>query len=347
MASLALKRALGGALLCAPALAGAGDGGSVVHDPVPGPGLAIARDGGQMPLHIPVDEELGFDVILNLAVLGDTKVGRVTLSAGVEPFLPGLPASGGEIEEDRNVGWIKSQAQGNYLTYELDHEIEMRALPLEWPRVIYRDTQEGSENRKRELKYGTRDGQCESEYRSDTHCKGCERREHFVEGPWPFGDDHHCKKCKRAEHRHWRDPKVRDIPEGAFDMLSAIYYSRSMVRAGLEEISVPLLDREQLWELTLKRGRQKSIRTSAGQFLCREISLSTSVPAGEPAEEEEFQGLFGIHGTICVWLEERTGVPVEVSGRVPIGPIDLDVRLSLREFTGTPDDFGPLVASAK
>jgi hypothetical protein len=129
---------------------GNGDGGDAVEDrrpplddPVPGPGLALSRGPGQLPLHIPLAEELGFDVILNVAVLGDTKVGEVVLSAGVEPYLPGLPAAGDAIDDDLEVGWIRSQAKGSYITYDLDHQIEMRALPQTWPRVIYRDTQEG------------------------------------------------------------------------------------------------------------------------------------------------------------------------------------------------------------
>jgi hypothetical protein len=336
------------AFLLAGALPPASDGTPPpVHDPVPGPGLAVARAAGQLPLHIPLDEELRFDVILNVAVIGDTKVGQVTLSAGVEPFLLGLPAPGDELAVDRNVGWIKSHAKGSYLTYDLDHEIEMRTLPQEWPQVVFRDTQEGSENRKRELKYGTRDGLTQSEYRSDSHCKGCKRREHYVEGTWPFSDDHHCKKCKRGSHRQWRDPKSRSVPEGTFDMLSAIYYARSMVRAGLTEVTVPLIDREQLWDLTLTRGNQRTIRTPAGKFLCREIRLTTKVPAGEDVDDDEFQGLFGIRGTIRVWLEESTGVPVQVTGIVPAGPLEIDVRLSLRDYRGTPADFAPLASESR
>jgi hypothetical protein len=328
---------------------GEGDGGTAgedrrppLDDPVPGPGLTLSRGPGQLPLHIPLGEELEFDVILNVAVLGDAKVGEVVLSAGVEPFVAGLPAAGDALDTDLKVGWIKSQAKGSYITYDLDHQIEMRALPQAWPRVIYRDTQEGTENRKRELKLGDHDGTSYSEYRSDTHCKGCERREHFVEGTWPFGSDHHCDKCKRASHRVWREATSREVPEGTLDMLSAIYYSRTMVRAGLQEISVPLLDKTKLWELTLSRGKQKSIRTPAGKFLCREIQLATSVPASEESDGASFEGLFGIHGTIHIWLEEQTGVPVSVQGLVPIGPIELDVQLSLRKYHGTPADFAPL-----
>ncbi len=322
-------------------------GEAPLDDPVPGPGLTLPRGPGQLPLHVPPGEALTFDVILNVAVLGDTKVGEVVLSAGVEPFVSGLPAVGGTVDSGLQVGWIKSKATGSYVTYDLNHEIEMRALPQEWPRVIYRDTQEGTENRKRELKIGTREGVPTSEYRSDRHCKGCERREHFVEGAWPFGSDHHCEKCKRAAHRVWRDPVARKVPEGALDMLSAIYYSRAMVRAGLQEVSLPLVDHTRLWDLTLTRGKQKTISTPAGKFLCRQIQLATSVPPGETDTTGKFEGLFGIHGTIRIWLEERTGVPVMVEGMVPIGPIELDVRLALRVYEGTPDDFVALSDQAK
>ena len=165
-------------ILLLTAFGGGGD------DPVPGPGLTVPRGDGGLPLHIPQDETLEFDVVLRLGLLPDTKVGEFKLSAGVEPYLPGLTATVEASAPERYVGFIKSHAGGRYLAYELDHSIEMRALPQAWPRVIYRDTQKGSENRRREVKYGVKDGGSASEYRSDKHCRGCNRREHFIEGTW-------------------------------------------------------------------------------------------------------------------------------------------------------------------
>jgi hypothetical protein len=305
--------------------------------------LLISRGEGELPLVIPRGEKLQFDVLLRLGILPDTKVGEFELEAGVEPYLP-APAMPIEASSTLpEVGFIKGHTGGQYLTYELDHSIEMRVLPQSWPRILYRDTQKGTENRRRELSMGARNGEHLSEYRSDGHCDGCKRPGHFNEGTW-FTKSRHCKKCKRGEHRIWGDTHLREIPEGTLDMLSSIYLSRSLIRSGLDEISFPLLDRKDLWELTVRRGKQKKLKVGAGRFLCREVLLSSGVPEAEAAtrEAKDFKGLFGIHGTIHIWLEERTGVPVMIEGIVPVGPIDLDVYLELKSYEGTPEDFVPL-----
>jgi hypothetical protein len=309
-------------------------------DPVPGPGLLVPRGPSELPLHIPENEDLTFNVVLRLGILPDTIVGKFQLTTGVEPYFPGLTAPVEAAATHHRVGWIKSHATGRYMAYELDHNIEMRVLPQGWPHILYRDTQSGSENRRREFMYGVKDGELSTEYRSDTHCSGCKRREHYIEGTW-FTKEHHCKKCKRAEHRHWRETTSRPIPEGSVDMLSAIFLSRSLIRSGLDEITFPLLDRTKIWELNLSRGKQRSVKVPSGRFLCREVRMKSGIPADEAADrnKDEFKGLFGIHGTIHVWLEERTGVPVMIEGLVPVGPIDLDVSLELAKFAGTPKEF--------
>jgi hypothetical protein len=305
-------------------------------------GMRVHRGEGLLPLWVPDEEKLDFKVILRMAVLGKTKVGTFSLSAGTEPFVSGLPLPGQKLDASKRVAWIRGEADGHYLAYSLEHLIETRMLPQEWPRTIYKDEQGGSENRKREVRYGILEGKPMSWYRRDSHCRECSRPEHRVDGRFPWSDEHHCKKCKRGEHRIWKDPETREIPGGALDMLSGIFLSRTMVREKLEEVSFPLLDKMKVWEVTLTRGKLKHIETSAGRFLCRQIELETGVPEGEEHSGEEFKGLFGIHGTIVIWVEEATGVPVKIQGYVPLGPFDLDVALELRKFTGTPEDFKPL-----
>lgn len=301
-------------------------------------GLEIERGDASVQLIVPRDETLVFDVLLDIALIGDTRVGRFELESGVEPLSSGLPAPGDEAPRARDAAWIRGTVSGSYLTYELHHVIETRVLPQSWPRVLCSDTQTGSENRQRELKYGLVRGQPRSWYRSDRHCKGCDRREHFVEGGIITSEDH-CERCKRAIHRLWKSPVWRDIPAESVDMLSAVFLARAMVREGLDELTFPLLDKTRLWDLTLRRGEGRVLATPAGHFVCTAIGMTTAVPAGEEHDAGDFKGLFGIHGTLRIWLESRTGVPVLIEGQVPVGPLDLSVSLVLREFRGTPPAF--------
>ena len=63
--------------------------------------------------------------------------------------------------------------------------------------------------------------------------------------------------------------------------------------------------------------------------------------ANEP-EEAKFKGLFGLKGSIEIWLEANSGVPIWISGTVPAGPIDVGVEARLREVVGAPASFRPV-----
>jgi hypothetical protein len=303
-------------------------------------GLMFDRGPGELPVWIPRDEELTFRVVLELGPLGDINAGRVVLSSGIERYVSGLPSRGaseskpGELE----TGWIRSHATGSYAGYKLDHVLSARLLPQSWPRVFYTDTQSGSENRRRELKLGTQDGESISTYRSDGHCKGCDNREHFVESVWAWGKPYHCEKCKIAAHRVWKDPLRRPLPAGTVDMLSAVYLARALVRDGRAATDFPLIDKLQLWQVHLVRGTsRRRITTPAGTFTAQEIKLSTSVPRGETRPEKGFEGLFGIRGTLQIWVEVETGVPVLIAGELPVPVLgSLDVRVELESSRGAP-----------
>ena len=210
-------------------------------------------------------------------------MGSFQLSAGTEPYAGGAAEPG---EAPRRLGWIRGRAMGDYLNYQLDHVIEARILPQPWPRVIYRDTQQGTENRRRELMFGERGGAPLVWFRRDRHCKGkgCDLAEHTVEGTWPFTDDRHCKKCRRGEHRVWRTPVTLEVPPHAVDMLSAIHLARSLIREDLDETTFAMLDKDSYWEMTFARGERARIEVPAGIFDCRAIKLIPVVPEHKKAE---------------------------------------------------------------
>lgn len=304
--------------------------------------LVVELGEGLPTYTIPSHEVLTYRAVVDLGILGEPRTGKVTLESGVEQVLSVLPKPGEEsLAPPLEVGWIRSHAVGSAIGYELDHELLVRILPQDWPRLDYRDTQLGSSARKRTLKVGVVDGEPTSVYQRDRHCKGCKRREHFVEG-WFFGKDRHCDDCDRAEHRVWRDADRREVPEGAIDMLSAVFLGRSMVQRGETETTFNLIDRDELWYVALRQGERRTIKTPAGKFEAVRMELVPQRPPGEDFDEKErFEGLFGIHGTIAIWLDAASGVPVLIAGSVPFGPFALEVRVELERFEGTPPDFAP------
>ena len=322
-------------------------------DPVAAPVRAgwhtVERGEGFEDLEIPIDERLEYSVIID-TFLGDLEVGSVTLTSGSEAYNPGLPLGDRDAAPSRDaasmkatelrVGTIQSVARGSYLGYSLHHELDVRHLPQPWPSTIYRDRQMGSEHRQKELKIGVVDGKLSSTYRSDGHCKGCQNPEHFVESAWIWGKPHHCEKCKRADHRVWDPSVTRAIPPGTVDLLSAVYLARMLVRDGGDSMSFPVLDRKKLWDLTVTRGHTKVIEVPKGKFRCAQVQLKTAIPAGEPNDKAGFAGLFGIRGTIRIWMDAATGVPVLISGELPVPVIkDLDLYIKLKSASGTPAGF--------
>jgi len=305
----------------------------------------VERGDGLDPIEIPRDEELVFGVEIDVGILGDLDVGTVTLRSGVEPYRAGLPpstAASAKPEPPRSVGFIQGRARGSYLGYELRHEMDVRHLPQTWPRILLRDTQAGSENRRKELRLGILEGKETAVFRNDGHCRGCTNQEHFIESAWVWGEPYHCKKCKRAEHRVWGEPKTRAIPSGTVDLLTSVYLARGMVRRNVEQMTFPAINKLKLWTLTLRRGTRKVVETPAGKFECVYVQLETAIPPGEPKDEERFQGLFGIQGSIRIWMEASTGVPVTISGELPVPVIDtLDLNIRLESYRGTPPQFRP------
>jgi hypothetical protein len=314
--------------------------------------LKFDRGEGLLPLYVPRGEVLEFDVELDVGI-SDLDVGDVELSSGVDPYRAGLPSAKGKdktASRPQERGWVKSVAKGSYLSYRLEHELKTRLLPQAYPMIFYTDSQRGSENRNRELKIGVRDGHTVADFRSDGHCKGCNNKEHFVEGKWLWSDPEHCKKCKLLEHRVWKDPLSRAVPAGTLDMLSAVYLARTLIRENLPESTLPVIDRQKVWEVHLTRGKKKRVETETGTFECQEVKLETKFLA-EPSDKEEeqnssqFQGLFGIQGSIHIWLESHSGVPVLIEGELPV-PLPfvdkLDVRVRLKSAKGTPAEFKPV-----
>jgi hypothetical protein len=309
--------------------------------------LIVERGPNNLPLAIPRDEQLDYDVIVDAKILGNIDAGDVTLASGVEALPAGLPPASDPARRVVRMesGWIQSHARGKHMGYTLDHELKSRLLSQQWPSIFYTDTQSGSENRRREMKLGFLNGEFTAWMRSDGHCRGCDSQDHFIESNWPWGDPYHCKKCKRAEHRVWRDATQRAIPADSVDMLSAVYLARSLIREGLDEAHFPLVDRQRVWSVELRRGITRRIEVPAGKFDCAKVELNTSVMAGTPEEEvsgEKFQGMFGIQGQLSIWLETKSGVPVLIQGELPVPVVgELDVSVQLKKYRGTTPGFQP------
>jgi len=291
----------------------------------------LSLGGERGSLSIPRAEKLAFRVRVSLSVV-EAAVGTVHMETGVEPFRASLllaapeaaPSAGGAES-----AWARIHAAGNYTLYSMDATLETRVFPQAWPRFAHRFEQTGTENRRRELLLGERAGEPLSSYRNDSKTGA------------PKGS------------RVWKEPRERAVPAGTLDMLSAVYMARELVRdREREELRFPLLDKTELWEMVLSRGEERAIEVDAGRFEAVEILLEPRPYPGETVDEdveetmERFEGLFGLKGSIRLWFEARTGVPLRVAGDLPVGPVTLGIEVSLKSYRGTPAAFVPLAEEA-
>jgi len=283
-------------------------------------------------------------VEIDLGILGDLRVGTVTLVSGVEPAGDASsssdPASG---TSPKLQGWIRSEARGSYLGYTLKQDLDVLHRAQAWPALLYTDTQTGSENRRHALRLGVREGVPTMQFEEDHHCRGCAKPDHFVSSIWPWSKPHHCNGCKRMEHREWDVSITHPTLPGTVDLLSAVYLARAMVAEGSSRETFPVLDQENLWILTVRAKGRRTIDVPAGRFKCMSVELETRVPEGEVRDKRDFSGLFGLQGSIHIGMEAATGVPVQIAGDLPVPVIGrLGVNVRLTGYRGTPHEFAPV-----
>ncbi|TAJ03115.1 MAG: DUF3108 domain-containing protein [Planctomycetota bacterium] len=298
--------------------------------PLPAPALVVDRGPGELPLAIPRDEELEFIVHVEYGVIA-ADLGHVWLKSGVKPYRASLIVPRGESEAEqppKETGWIQARAKGGNFAYESDTTLTAWHLPQVWPRLRFLHEQRGSEERTFELLVGTKDGDARASLRKDTD-KGA-----------PRGT------------RIWKDATERKVPAAAIDMVSAGYLSRQLFTGGADEIKTTLIDKHKVWDVRMKKGKRMVLQVDAGRFDAVELEMTTTRPASEPvpkdASDAQFQGPFGIHGNLRIFLEASTGVPLRFDGIVPLGILgDLRAEIRLVKYRGTPAAFAPKAAPAQ
>lgn len=290
-----------------------------VKTPVPAP--FVFEPGASVPgLHIPRQERLQYDAYLDLGILR-THVGTVDQTCSVVE----QPASILMVRPSAPAGETASillKASGSYFLYEFESTLETKMYPQDWPRLSYQAVTKSSQTRRREVLLGRKNGVMTSSYRNDTS-RGA-----------PEGT------------RIWREAKERTVPEGTLDMLTAVLQARTLIRLGTETLTFPLLDKDRLWQLRLRRGEERVIETREGVFFdAVEVVLEP-----EPYPDEEmgksaarFEGVFGINGTIHLWVDKRTGIAIRIQGDLPVADaITLTIDVVLRSYSGTPPEFEPV-----
>lgn len=203
----------------------------------------------------------------------------------------------------------------------------------------YHFLQKGSESREKRFEFDPG----KAVYRRYKHCAepGCEDPGHQASGK-------HCpdRDCRIPAHMHWKVRRNHDLEVRHFDMLSAIYFARGLeLEPDGPAIEVPVLNDHDRWIVRASAKRGGRLKVKAGIFETVKIVLDP-IPAPGTKPREKFRGLFGLNGTIQIWLDRKTLRPVLVRGQLPFGFMDLLAKIELIEI-GKADQPCQLPASPR
>ncbi|MCI0651538.1 MAG: DUF3108 domain-containing protein [Planctomycetes bacterium] len=259
----------------------------------------------------------------------------ISMDAGTAEFQTSLDGDGRVV--------LTANARGEKFGYEL--AMTLRSVLANGGKrpELYHYLQEGSEYREKKLIFSERG----IEYWRLKHCNGaqCSDATHEVSKTrWvgaviPWGSHEvHCtdKHCGDTQHLVWRlrSRILRDEP--CFDMLSAVYAARALIESPdaaepgrPREIAV--INDHDLWRVKLLVKGEETCTVGAGTFNAIEVALEPT-PTGDGKVREEFRGLFGLHGTIRIWVDRESKRPILVKGTLPFGPMDLNATAELIEI---------------
>ncbi len=106
--------------------------------------------------------------------------------------------------------------------------------------------------------------------------------------------------------------KVFEIPPGAQDSLSVLYYFRSLPRIKVgETVTIDVHESNKNWRLAIEGLNRERIKTGAGEF--QTIRTKAKV---------EFEGVFLERGDVYVWFtDDERRLPVRMDSKIKVGQI--------------------------
>ena len=110
--------------------------------------------------------------------------------------------------------------------------------------------------------------------------------------------------------------RIVDIPEFTLDILSAMYYMRTLPIEVGKTWTVTVLDNDKLYPLDLVVERRERVSTKAGTFDC--LVVEPKLKSG---------GLFKHEGRITVWVtDDHRKIPVLMKSKAMIGSIVVELE---------------------
>lgn len=287
-------------------------------EPAPAPAVAVESLAGIEPAALPLGERLVF---------------RATVEwKGAQVLVGHLEL--GSFHDENNTTVLHARGKGDRFGYTIDQQITSRLDRSSGHPIAYTNVQRGSEHHTKQLDF--EEGKIT--YSRREHCRDpeCKDKNHDVaevewKGPIPWGTrSKHCgdRDCGTAAHELWVTKKVHEVDEPYVDLLTSIYVARtaSFPEDGSPMI-IPAVNDDHRWLVEVRQMQQKELTVSEGTYDAIELSLTPLASDGDT--KKRFKGLFGIHGTLRVWIDSVTRKPLLIQGTLPISVLDLKARIEL------------------
>ena len=90
---------------------------------------------------------------------------------------------------------------------------------------------------------------------------------------------------------------------------------------------IPAVNDDHRWLVEVRQMQRKELTVTEGTYDAIELSLTPLASDGDT--KKRFKGLFGIHGTLRVWIDSVTRKPLLIQGTLPVSVLDLKARIEL------------------
>jgi len=285
---------------------------------VPSPAIAVESLAGIEPASLPLGERLVFRATVEWKG-AQVLVGHMELAS---------------FHENSETTILHARGKGDRFGYSIDQQITTHLDRNTGYPTAYTNIQRGTEHHTKKLQF--EDGKIT--YTRREHCRDpkCNDESHEVaevewKGPIPWGTrSKHCGNhdCGIASHESWVTKEVHEIDEPYVDLLTSIYVARTATFPYDETpMIIPAINDDHRWLVEVHKLQQRELTVAEGTYDAIELSLTPIASDGD--KKKRFKGLFGIHGSLRVWVDAETRKPLLIQGRLPVSVLDLKARIEL------------------
>jgi len=203
------------------------------------------------------------------------------------------------VHEGKPAYRFDARALGHYVIYTLDIRLSSIVDAASLRSLSFRRREVGTEKREYEVVF-------DREALTATYRRKAGRR--FA-------------SAEEMDAAPWETAEVFPIHGDVNDILSTLYLARDIGDKVGNRKYCWFVEKSYVWKtLVTVTGEKRLNLGRAGAFDALKIAIEPDY-RDQPAKGEKFAGLFGVEGSLEVWVDRKTRIPLIVRGRVPFAYI--------------------------